>query len=100
MKALLRKRQEEQLDARDAVAAANEQARQSEGNKAAAERVASDVLPQLRKELNAIVSITAGRTGRPHGAIHTEARNACGGPPTALCTEEQLRDRIAYLRQW
>ena len=39
-------------------------------------------------------------TGRPHGAIHTEARNACGGPPTALCNAEQLRDRIAYLRHW
>jgi len=100
MKALLRKRQEEQLDARDAAAKADEEARQSAGNRAAAERVASDEIPQLRKELNAIVSITAGRPGRPHGAIHTEARNACGGPPTALCTAEQLRDRIAYLRQW
>ncbi len=108
MKALLRKRQEDQLDTRDEqerrrreeIAAANEAARHSSGNRAAAERVASDEIPQLRKELNAIVSITAGRTGRPHGAIHTEARNACGGPPTALCTAEQLRDRIAYLRRW
>ena len=107
MKALLRKRQEEQLDARDEqekrreeIERANAEARRSAGNVAAAERVASDEIPQLRKELNAIVSITAGRTGRPHGAIHTEARNACGGPPTALCTAEQLRDRIAYLRRW
>lgn len=107
MKALLRKRQEEQLDARDEqerrreeIARADAEARRSSGNVAAAERVASDEIPQLRKELNAIVSITAGRTGRPHGAIHTEARNACGGPPTALCTAEQLRDRIAYLRRW
>ncbi|RSZ61662.1 DEAD/DEAH box helicase [Corynebacterium hylobatis] len=107
MKALLRKRQEEQLDARDEqerrreeIARADAEARRSAGNVAAAERVASDEIPQLRKELNAIVSITAGRSGRPHGAIHTEARNACGGPPTALCTAEQLRDRIAYLRRW
>ena len=108
MKALLRKRQEEQLDARDEAeerrreetARANADARNSAGNRAAGERVASDEIPKLRKELNAIVSITAGRTGRPHGAIHTEARNACGGPPTALCTAEQLRDRIAYLRRW
>lgn len=99
MRALLRKRQEEQLDARDAAA---EQAKQqpSEGNRQASERVASAEIPQLKKELNALVSITAGRTGRPHGAIHTEARNACGGPPTAMCTAEQLRDRIAYLRRW
>lgn len=100
MKALLRQRQAEQLDAREEVARANTEARNSAGNRAAAERVASDEIPQLRKELNAIVSITAGRTGRPHGAIHTEARNACGGPPTALCSAEQLRDRIAYLRRW
>ena len=39
-------------------------------------------------------------TGRPHGAIHTEARKACGGPPTALCDAEQLRERIDYLRKW
>ena len=95
MRALLRKRQEEQLDARDAAAA-----EPSEGNRQASERVASAEIPQLKKELNALVSITAGRTGRPHGAIHTEARNACGGPPTAMCTAEQLRDRIAYLRRW
>ena len=95
MRALLRKRQEEQLDARDAAAT-----EPSEGNRQASERVASAEIPQLKKELNALVSITAGRTGRPHGAIHTEARNACGGPPTAMCTAEQLRDRIAYLRRW
>lgn len=99
MRALLRKRQEEQLDARDAAAGQAKQ-QPSEGNRQASERVASAEIPQLKKELNALVSITAGRTGRPHGAIHTEARNACGGPPTAMCTAEQLRDRIAYLRRW
>ncbi|GAB2499525.1 Type III restriction enzyme, res subunit [Corynebacterium atrinae] len=100
MKALLRKRQEEQLDAREAAAKANDEARLSPGNQAAASRVASEEIPQLRKELNALVSITATRTGRPHGAVHTEVRSACGGPPTALCSAEQLRDRIAYLRKW
>ncbi|MFE1537985.1 ATP-dependent helicase, partial [Corynebacterium bovis] len=63
-------------------------------------RVASEELPALRKELNALVSMTSARTGRPHGAIHNEARRNCGGPATALCTAEQLRDRIAYLRTW
>jgi len=55
---------------------------------------------QLRKELNALVAITASRTGRPHGSIHTEARQKCGGPPTAMCSAEQLRERINYLRRW
>ena len=59
-----------------------------------------DEIGNLRKELNTVVSITAQRTGRPHGAIHTEARKACGGPPTALCDAEQLRQRIEYLRKW
>ena len=59
-----------------------------------------DEISALRKELNTVVSITAQRTGRPHGAIHTEARKACGGPPTALCDADQLRERIDYLRKW
>ena len=112
MRQLLRQRQAEQLDARDReAAAAPDAAAPSDGAggatraggvdaQAAEERVASQEIPQLRKELNALVAITSKRTGRPHGAIHTEARQACGGPPTALATAEQLRDRIAYLRRW
>lgn len=126
VKALLRKRQEEQLDQREAQIKAQKQREAELAHKAEilgqkpqtivpgsgenpgdqpaidqhGEAVASDEIPRLRKELNKIVSITAGRTGRPHGAIHTEARKACGGPPTALCNAEQLRDRIAYLRRW
>ncbi|PRQ10526.1 hypothetical protein C1Y63_11105 [Corynebacterium sp. 13CS0277] len=104
MRQLLKQRQAEQIEARaeedrkrkEAEAAA----RNSAGNQAAAERATSDEIPALRKELNALVSITSSRTGRPHGAIHTEVRNACGGPPTALCTADQLRQRIDYLRRW
>lgn len=59
-----------------------------------------DELGALRKELNTVVSIAAQSSGRPHGAIHTEVRKACGGPPTALCSAEQLRERINYLRKW
>lgn len=119
VKTLLRKRQSDQLDAREAEEKARKaaereareraeltgepaptaQAQQKQPGSGAA-GVASDEIPQLRKELNARVAIVAGKTGRPHGAIHTEARNACGGPPTALCNAEQLRDRIAYLRDW
>lgn len=107
MRELLRKRQEEQLDAREVEEKRlkeQERLKQREAEihekPAAADEVASDEIPRLRKELNTIVSITSGRTGRPHGAIHTEARKNCGGPPTALCSAQQLRDRIAYLRQW
>ena len=107
VKALLQRRQTEQLDARTRQAKQTEEnqrrereASRTEGARRARERVASEELPKLRKELNAIVSITAARTGRPHGSIHTVARRACGGPPTALCSAQELRDRIAYLRKW
>ncbi len=120
VRTLLAKRQSDQLDARDA----EEKARRAEERKAreraeilgetpptptapaqqaqggTGESLAADDLPELRKELNARVAIAAGKTGRPHGAIHTEVRKACGGPPTALCSAEQLRERIAYLRDW
>ena len=115
VKTLLRKRQSEQLDAREA----EEKARRAEEAAKAKEPppptttnagapsvrgadsgVASEDIPALRQELNARVAIMASRTGRPHGAIHTEVRKACGGPPTALCSAEQLRERIRYLTQW
>ncbi|MDK8449766.1 DEAD/DEAH box helicase [Corynebacterium mastitidis] len=104
MRALLRKREKDQLDARSAEAEREKERRDkaqaSAGAQAARHRVSSEELPTLRKELNAIVSITAARTGRSHGSIHNEARRVCGGPPTAMCSAEQLRDRIAYLRKW
>ncbi|MFV8394439.1 DEAD/DEAH box helicase [Corynebacterium hindlerae] len=100
MRALLRQRQAEQIEARAAEEKRHQAAEANKPKVVQRSELAADEIPQLRKELNALVSITSGRTGRPHGAIHTEARNACGGPPTALCTAEQLRDRIAYLRKW
>nr|WP_291313732.1 DEAD/DEAH box helicase [Corynebacterium sp. UBA2622] len=107
VKLLLRKRQSEQLDARDAALRARQEAereaaaaRGAGASGSAGGKVAVDEIADLRRELNARVSIVAGKSGRPHGAIHTEVRKACGGPPTALCNAEQLRDRIAYLRDW
>ncbi|MCZ9294486.1 DEAD/DEAH box helicase [Corynebacterium meitnerae] len=110
VKTLLRKRQADQLDAREAEEKAQQKAAQEAaerhgvGGASISEKpssgVASEDIPALRQELNTRVSIVASRTGRPHGAIHTEVRKACGGPPTALCTAEQLRERIAYLRDW
>ncbi|KAA8745065.1 DEAD/DEAH box helicase [Corynebacterium tuscaniense] len=112
VKTLLRKRQADQLDVREAEQKAQQKAAQEAAEKARpghagtsiSERpssgVASEDIPALRQELNTRVSIVASRTGRPHGAIHTEVRKACGGPPTALCSADQLRKRIAYLRDW
>jgi superfamily II DNA or RNA helicase len=54
----------------------------------------------LRKQLNALVAAQHHRTGRQHGAIHTELRRVCGGPPTAVCTIEQLEQRIATIQSW
>jgi superfamily II DNA or RNA helicase len=102
MRTLLRKRQSEQLDAREA---AEKKRRKEKAQRKADElhqqpQVASQEIPQLRKQLNALVSIHASRTGRPHGAIHTEVRQKCGGPPTAMCSAEQLKERIAYLKRF
>ena len=122
VKDLLRKKQAEEMDARAAKereeraaqaaeehrrkihglpsAPANRRKAQEQSEQEGDSPVAIDEVTNLRKELNTIVSITAGRTGRPHGAIHTEARKACGGPPTALCNADKLRERIEYLRKW
>ncbi|KOS53412.1 DEAD/DEAH box helicase [Rhodococcus rhodochrous] len=94
MRALLRRRQQEQLD-KPASAPAPTPPPQ------VAERVATaDSLARLRKELNSLVAMHHHRTGKPHGVIHGELRRQCGGPPTAIATAEQLGDRIAMLRQW
>ena len=54
----------------------------------------------LRRELNALVAAYHHRTGRPHGSVHAELRQRCGGPPTAAASIEQLEERIATLRSW
>ncbi|MGX7729776.1 DEAD/DEAH box helicase [Rhodococcus sp. 2H158] len=94
MRALLRRRQQEQLDKPTSPPAPVPPPQ-------VAERVATaDSLARLRKELNSLVAMHHHRTGKPHGVIHGELRRQCGGPPTAIATAEQLGDRIALLRQW
>jgi superfamily II DNA or RNA helicase len=70
--------------------------------RAAAERDAAThrAIPALRKELNALVGAWHQRTGVPHGAVHTELRQACGGPLAAQASAEQLQARIDLLREW
>jgi hypothetical protein len=55
-------------------------------------------LRELRRELNALVSIAHHRTGKPHGWIHNELRRICGGPPIAAATTDHLLARIEAVR--
>ena len=64
------------------------------------EATAFEVLSGLRKELNGLVGAWHHRTGKPHGAVHAELRAACGGPPSAQATAQQLQDRIETMRRW
>ncbi|MGH3913330.1 MAG: DEAD/DEAH box helicase [Pseudonocardiaceae bacterium] len=94
MRALLRRRQEEQLQ--------RASARRPVATPVAATTTRPPTVRErlvgLRRELNALVAVAHHRTGLPHGAIHQEVRAACGGPPTAMATADQLEQRIAYLR--
>ena len=96
VRALLRKRQEEQI--------AGEKRRKPKDEPAASAparpQSVSERLGALRKELNALVGMYHHRTKKPHGAIHNELRRVCGGPPTAMATAEQLEERIVTLRSW
>jgi superfamily II DNA or RNA helicase len=57
-------------------------------------------LRTLRKELNGLVAAWHHRTDLPHGVVHTQLRSACGGPPTAIASAEQLQERIDRIRAW
>ena len=95
VRALLRKRQEEQLADSKRRKPAAEAAPAAPKPQSVSERISA-----LRKELNALVGMYHHRTRKPHGAIHNELRRVCGGPPTAMATVEQLEERIVVLRSW
>jgi len=61
---------------------------------------AHERLKELRRELNTLVAAWHHRSGSPHGAIHAELRQACGGPPAAVATSAELTQRIDTLREW
>jgi hypothetical protein len=94
VRTLLSKRQQSQLAARSR-AAANPAAPAQ-----AAPPVARQQLAALRKELNGLVGAWSYRTGQPHGVIHAELRQACGGPPLPQASADQIQARIATLRRW
>ena len=87
MRDLLRRRQEEQLALRSGGGAESAPTRTTFGR-----------LTELRRELNALVAATHHRTGRPHGQIHNELRQICGGPPVAAANADQLQARIEAVR--
>jgi superfamily II DNA or RNA helicase len=62
--------------------------------------VSREALAALRKELNGLVGAWSHRTGQPHGVIHNELRNACGGPAIPQASAEQIQARIHMIRQW
>ena len=66
----------------------------------AAPPVSRQQLAALRKELNGLVGAWSHRTGQPHGVIHAELRQTCGGLPLPQATADQIRARIATIRRW
>jgi superfamily II DNA or RNA helicase len=87
MRELLLRRQVEQLDRRG-----------RDGAAVPAPVTRHGQLQDLRRELNALVSVAHHRTGKPHGWIHNELRRICGGPPVAAATSDQLRARVEAVR--
>jgi superfamily II DNA or RNA helicase len=87
MRDLLSRRQEEQLDKRTAAGGTLPVVSTTHGQ-----------LRELRKELNALVTLAHHRTGKPHGWIHNELRRICGGPVVAAANSEQITARIEAVR--
>ncbi len=53
-----------------------------------------------RKELNALVSAYARKTGAPHAVVHADLRKSCGGPALDQASAEQVAQRIERIRRW
>ncbi|MFT3715044.1 MAG: DEAD/DEAH box helicase [Gordonia sp. (in: high G+C Gram-positive bacteria)] len=98
VRTLLQQRQAQQVSKRSTVRPRDGEGAQNAPN--AAERGTGENLHALRKELNTLVALHHHRTGRPHGQVHSELRRQLGGPPTAMATADQLKERIAALRTW
>ncbi len=98
MRALLQRRQERQLVRASEHGSGSLSGSSSGPSVTARSPTVRERLVELRRELSTLVALAHHRTGRPHGAIHQEVRAACGGPPTAMATAEELDKRIAYLR--
>ncbi len=71
-----------------------------EGGTEASTRSTHEELRGLRRDLNGLVAAWHHRTDQPHGVIHASLRAACGGPPTAIASAEELQERIDRIREW
>ena len=102
VRTLLSKRQQSQLAARSRAAQAAPAAQRAPAAPAepAAPPVSRQQLAALRKELNGLVGAWSHRTGQPHGVIHAELRQTCGGPALPQATADQIQARIATIRRW
>jgi hypothetical protein len=96
VRTLLRKRQDAQLAARSPQAPQAAPVAVPD----VAPPVSREALAALRKELNGLVGAWSHRTGQPHGVIHTELRRQCGGPALPQASADQIRARIAKIREW
>lgn len=88
--AVLRERQQAQGSRRPAPASAP----------ASGPVAAHRALAAQRKELNRLVAAYARRTGALHAVVHTELRQACGGPALDQATSQQVTARIERIRAW
>lgn len=92
--ALLRQRQDRQIEAQKKQAAAARQRRTNSGVDDARRRQAA------RKELSSLVAAWARRSGQPHGVVHNDLRRVCGGPEVAQASTEEIEKRVQTLRRW
>lgn len=56
-------------------------------------------LKEQRALLNSLVALWSKQTNTPHGIVHTELRQSCGGPAVAHATVAQLQARIDLMRR-
>ena len=56
-------------------------------------------LKEQRTLLNSLVALWSKQTNTPHGVIHAELRQTCGGPAVAQATAAQLQARIDLIRR-
>jgi superfamily II DNA or RNA helicase len=96
MRDLLRRRQEDQLDRRSRASGDNVSSTAAGGMPVVS--TTHGQLRDLRRELNALVTLAHHRTGKPHGWIHNELRRICGGPVLAAANSEQITARIEAVR--
>jgi superfamily II DNA or RNA helicase len=57
-------------------------------------------LKEERNQLQSLVGAWARRTGKPHGTIHIELRQQCGGPAVAQASRREIQARIKKLQAW